>query len=461
MKKILIAGASGFIGKYLIKSLLENTDHQVIALSRQEKESNNPRLMWKKCDLFSVYEIEQVLEDVDCVFYLVHSMQPSARLDQASFIDYDLILSDNFGRAASKCNVKKVIYLSGIIPKNENLSKHLLSRLEVEDVLKEYFEEFAILRAGLILGKDGSSFNILANLVKRLPVVICPYWAENVTSPVHFSIVIDSLIACLDDKHNGHTLDLSSRDNVSYFKLLELTANSLGLKRIFLKFPYNINYISRLWVSFFSGASKRLVYPLLESLSHDMAPRVGHQIPVDSKMDVAQAIDLVVKESEGYKYEFSTYPVKRKTVRSVQRFILPTEMSAKDLAKEYMAWLPKFLSPIVLIEIKDEKWVYFSLFHRRLRLLTLILSDERSTDDRQLFYIKGGLLASKNDKGRLEFRSVLNNKYALGAIHEFEPALPWYIYRYTQAIVHLFVMEAFNRHLLKISKGNKKWLQKS
>jgi nucleoside-diphosphate-sugar epimerase len=455
MKKILIAGASGFIGKYLIESLLNNTDYEIIALSRNEKESHHPRLVWKKCDLFSVFEIEQVLGGVDLVFYLVHSMQPSAKLDQASFNDYDLILSDNFGRAARKCNVKKVIYLSGIIPQNEKLSEHLLSRLEVEEVLKEYFLEFSILRAGLILGKDGSSFNILSNLVKRLPVVICPFWAENITSPVHFTTVIDSLIECIDAKYNGRTLDLASKDNVSYFKLLEMTAKSLGLKRIFLKFPYNINSISRLWVSFFSGASKRLVYPLLESLSHDMAPRLGHQIPSEPLMSVEQAIDQVVESSRDYKYKFSNYAIKRKTVRSVQRFLLPQNMNAKDLAKEYMSWLPRFLSPFLLIEIINNKWVYFSLFHRKLRLLTMLLSDERSTDDRQLFYIKGGLLASKNDKGRLEFRSVLGGKYALGAIHEFKPSLPWYIYRYTQAIVHLYVMKAFNRHLVRLSKESK------
>lgn len=461
MKRILIAGASGFIGKYLIESLLEKTDYQIIALSRSEKKSPHPRVSWKKCDLFSVKEIEEVIEGVDIVFYLVHSMQPSARLDQASFIDYDLILADNFGRAAKKYQVDKVIYLSGIIPQNTKLSEHLLSRLEVEDSLKEYFSKFVILRAGLILGRDGSSFNIVINLVRRLPIIICPYWANNVTSPVHYSTVINALIESMDNEHNGSILDISSKDNVTYYELLQMTANSLGLKRVFFKFPFNIDSISRLWVSFFSGASKRLVYPLLESLSHNMVPRIGHTIPKKPQLDVKQGIEKVIDSMGDYKYRFSNNIVKRKTVRSVQRFILPQNMNAKKVALEYMSWLPRFLSPILHVEIKDEQWVYFTMFHKKIRLLTLRLSYDRSTDDRQLFYIKGGLLASKNDKGRLEFRSVLNNKYALGAIHEFKPALPWFIYRYTQAIVHLFVMNAFGRHLARINKGDALWHQES
>lgn len=451
MKRVVIAGASGFIGKNLINELLDKTDYEIIALSRSEKDSHNPRLSWKKCDLFSVKEIEDASVGADVAYYLVHSMQPSARLDQASFIDYDLILVDNFGRAAKENNIKKVIYLSGIMPVKQAFSKHLLSRLEVEEVLKEYFEDYVILRAGLILGKDGSSFNILANLVRRLPILICPHWATNATSPVYFTVVTDSLVKSLQyDKYNQHVYDLCSKNNISYYELLKVTASSLGLKRLFFQFPFNIDKISRRWVSFFSGASKNLVYPLLESLSYNMVARSDHIMQELETITVEEAIDKAIKDSDGHRYKFITRPVKRKTVRSVQRFVLPKNMNARDLAFEYMAWLPKFLSPFIKVVIKDETWVYFCIFSRKFRLLTLHLSEDRSTLDRQLFYIKGGMLASKNDKGRLEFRVVLGNRYALAAIHEFKPALPWYIYRYTQAVIHLIVMKSFGRHLSKL-----------
>jgi nucleoside-diphosphate-sugar epimerase len=461
MKKIVIAGASGFIGYKLIDALLAETDYNIVALSRSNKDSDNPRLEWKKCDLFSVLQLEEALSGCDYSYYLVHSMQPSARLDQANFLDYDLILADNFGRAAKKLSVTKVVYLSGIIPNIEKLSDHLLSRLEVEEVLRQYFTDFVILRAGLVLGKEGSSFNILMNLVKRLPILVCPSWTKSITSPVHISTVISSLVLSLkDESMNQRIYDLSSSDSVSYQNLLKITARKLGLKRIFVGFPLNVIFISRLWVSLFSGASRRLVYPLLESLSHSMVPRADHKIKLDILKDVESSIGDVVEDIKDYQYKFSTRVIQRSTVRSVQRFSLPPDMNARQVAIEYMYWLPRFLFPFIIVDVREGEWVYFSLLNRNIKLLVLKWSPERSSDDRQLFYIKGGLLSAKHDKGRLEFREVLNKRYTLAAIHNFSPSLPWYIYRYTQAVVHFIVMTFFGRHLYKISKGKRKWLQK-
>ena len=453
MKKIVIAGASGFIGRYLIEYLLDNTNHKIIGLSRTQKISHHDRLEWKRCDLFSVKEIEDVLNGAHASFYLVHSMQPSAHLDQADFIDYDLILADNFGRAAQKMGVQKTIYLSGLMPSKKVLSKHLLSRLEVEEALKEYIPTYVFLRAGLILGKDGSSFNILINLVKRLPIAICPAWINNTTSPVHYSVVVKALgVALESDEHDRKVIDLCSEENLTYLELLKLTAQLLGYRRIFIQCPFNLLFLSRLWVSYISGASKMLVYPLLESLSHNMVARDEYKMKQIPLLSVEESLQQVVHSLGDDKYSFSNRIPQRNTVRSIQRFILPTGMNGNDIAAEYMAWLPKFLYPFVLVDVIDHEWVYFSFVTRKIRLLTLKRSISRSSEDRALFYIKGGILASQHDNGRLEFRAVLNNRYALAAIHEFKPALPWYIYRYTQAFFHLIVMKSFGRHLEKLSR---------
>jgi uncharacterized protein YbjT (DUF2867 family) len=459
MKKILIAGASGFVGGKLIEALLEQTDVNIVALSRSTKESSNPRLNWKKCDLFSVLELEQALEGCDSAYYLVHSMQPSARLDQANFLDYDLILADNFGRAAKKMGVGQVIYLSGIIPTIPKLSDHLLSRLEVEEVLSEYFNSYIILRAGLVLGKDGSSFNILANLVKRLPILVCPGWTYNKSSPVHIDAVIKALVLAIDDKLTSNQIyDLSSKDTISYYELLKITANKLGLKRIFLRIPLNVIAISKLWVSLFSGASKMLVYPLLDSLNHSMVPREKNKVKAIEDLTVEQAIEKVIEDMRGHEYQFSYRVVHRKTVRSVQRFELPSNMNAQDVTLEYMKWLPKFLFPFILVTVENDIFVNFSFLHKKIKLLRLKWSPERSTLDRQILYVVGGLLAGKQDNGRLEFREVLHKRYALGAIHEFKPSLPWYVYCYSQAVVHLIIMRFFGRHLKKIANGKVKAL---
>ena len=158
-------------------------------------------------------------------------------------------------------------------------------------------------------------------------------------------------------------------------------------------------------------------------------------------------------------FTFKSRPISRNTVRSVQRAALPKDMNARDAALEYMAWLPVALRPFLLV-VSDERDVNFCLFRRKWRLLRLHYSPERSESTRQIFYIKGGMLAAPMDRGRLEFREVLNKTRLLAAIHDFYPALPWYIYICTQALVHLAVMKAFGRHLRLISEGKRKWIQK-
>lgn len=452
MKTIAIAGASGFIGKNLIDVLLADSDLKIRALARSKRESHHQNLEWIQCDLFSVLDIEKAIEGVDTIIYLVHSMQPSAALDQASFMDYDLMLADNLGRAAKKYGIKRVIYLSGLIPDHEKLSDHLLSRLEVEEVLKEYLPDYTILRAGLILGREGSSFHILMNLVKRLPILVCPSWTQNLTSPV----LVDSVVYALresiyKEEHNQKVYDLGSSDSQKYYILLKTAAKYLSLNRIFLSIPISIIIISRLWVSLFSGASKKLIYPLLESLSHSLVPRQDHLFPGLEQITVDESIRRAVLDSEGYQYEFKTRSVKRNTVRSVQRSVLPANMNAQDVAQTYMKWLPKFMYPFIRVYV-DGEWVTFCLINRKVKLLILKWSPERSTNDRQIFYVRGGLLAKKEDRGRLEFREVLNKRYMLAAIHDFKPSLPWYIYRYTQAIVHLIVMTFFGRYLASLNE---------
>lgn len=463
MKKIAIAGASGFVGRNLIQTLLAETDFAVRGMSRSSKESSNPRLEWVKADLFSVLDIELGLAGADIAVYLVHSMQPSAHLDQASFSDYDLILADNFGRACKKLGIKQVLYLGGLIPKRGTLSGHLASRLEVEETLKSYNPQATIFRAAMVLGKGGSSFHILVNLVKRLPALLCPGWTEMPTSPVHIDKVAQSFVKAIDaPKHYGKVYDLSSTNEMSYLDLLKQTADILGLQRKFIVLKHNFIGISRAWVSTVSGAPKSLVYPLLYSLKNEMVAAPDMKFPEEevSRESVEEGLRKAIDASGGEVYDFTTRVVERKTVRSVQRSPIPQDMSAVDVAKEYMAWLPVAMRPFLLVDIQDNM-IHFNLFSKRLRLLSLRWSPERSEENRQIFYIKGGVLAAPQDRGRLEFREVLNKKYMLAAIHDFYPALPWYVYVYTQALVHLAVMRLFGRHLRLIAEGKRPWIQKS
>ena len=161
MKKVLIAGASGFVGHALIEHLLKTDDCEIVALSRSERKSHHPRLIWKKADLFSLKDITETMAGCEEAFYLVHSMLPSASLSQGTFYDFDLIIADNFVRAAKFHKLKHIIYLGGMIPEFEELSWHLKSRYEVEETFRHSTIKTTALRASLIIGADGSSFSII------------------------------------------------------------------------------------------------------------------------------------------------------------------------------------------------------------------------------------------------------------------------------------------------------------
>lgn len=148
---VALTGARGYIGQNLLKKIEKKAD--VIALSRNgDQYEDTEHVKWRSCDLHSMVDAEKALEGADIAVYLVHSMMPSAKLTQGSFEDLDVILADNFAQAAKKQNVKRIVYLSGIIPKdNEPLSRHLRSRLEVENVLRAYGTPVTAIRAGLMV----------------------------------------------------------------------------------------------------------------------------------------------------------------------------------------------------------------------------------------------------------------------------------------------------------------------
>lgn len=446
---IVIAGASGYIGTAIMPMLRARfPDATITAISRQAQASPDPRIVWRPCDLFSLKSLEEALPPrVDLAIYLVHSMGPTAHLDQGSFADYDLILADNFARAIRRAGVKHILYLGGLIPAVEKMSRHLSSRLEVEQTFTQYGLPLTVFRAGLILGEAGSSFQILLKLVNRLPFMICPHWTQTLTSPVDLDTVLSAMTtAALDPTRVGKVYDLAGCRPLTYVEMMRETARKLGKRRRFLPVPFFTPTLSRLWVSLITNSPKNLVYPLVESLEHPMVAR--EEALFDATRARGSYFDLLekvtLKTQAGSK--LFRFKAGSRTVRSVQRLPLPPGRDAKWVMDQYLAWLPRRLAPFIKVQV-DGPRVRFSVLARRPVLLEMHVSTERSSDDRMLLYITGGLLASREDRGRLEFRITRDGRSVLAAIHNYRPSLPWYIYVFTQARLHLMVMHAFGRHL--------------
>jgi uncharacterized protein YbjT (DUF2867 family) len=441
--KVAIAGASGFVGKKLIKRLSQT--HEVIALGRST--GSEASAEWRKTDLFSAGSTRRALEGVDVAVYLVHSMMPSSRLFQGSFHDSDLLLADNFARACAHNGVKRIIYLGGLLPTQGYVSPHLQSRREVEEVLSETQIPVTVLRAGMIVGPGGSSFEILRALVRKLPLMVLPRWTQSTTQAIYIDDVIDVLAqACIDPAFSGRTLDLVNGESLTYETLLREMAGALGLQRRMVRVPLASTGFSKLWVSVFGGASKELVSPLIDSLLCDLpqsppdqtiAPHIQHPT-FKSMLGAALALP-------------ETPPVPRKqalsrSVRSIQRLPSLPERTAHWIAEEYLRWLPRFFRALVRVNTEGAR-ATFRLLGVPLLVLESIPDD--ALPDRTKLHIVEGVLSKTKTTGWLEFRQVAAKKYTLAAIHEFVPSLPWWIYLLTQAPVHLVVMNAFSRHLAK------------
>ena len=458
-KTIAVTGASGFVGSSLIRFLLDQTDYNIVALSRSQRSSDNPRLRWRKCDLFSLKQAEYAFQEVDCIVFLVHSMLPSTPLVQGSFSDFDYLIADNVKKAALTNEIDQIIYLSGLIPKLENLSPHLHSRLEVENVFLQSSVNSTVFRAGMIVGQGGSSFEIIRTLIERLPIMIGPKWLKNPHQPVSLRDTIDAIHQSIaNPEHFNKVYDLGCTKVWTYEAMLLKTAELLNLKTRIVPVIFNSIGLSKLWVSVVTGQPRNLVYPLLESLIHTMKVRETHRFPLKRPFDtfeqaVSESIHNPIAPRKKKMLWGFLRPVakgREKLATSVQRFTLPKGETARSIAELYLKWLPNIFRFVINVSIKHHIAEFF-LFRMRKPLLILKLSEERSSPDRALFYVKGGLLNNKESKGRLEFREVENRDEVIAALYDFKPALPWKLYISSQAVLHLIVMKLYGAYLHSIS----------
>ncbi len=455
---IVVAGATGFVGHAVAAKLAER--FEVVGLTRGRTDAKGAWERLVACDLFSLKDVERALQGATYVAYLVHSMLPSARLVQGNFADLDLICADNVGRAAARAGVKQIVYLGGLMPPpgDGDVSAHLESRHEVEGALAAHGVPVTTLRAGMVVGANGSSFEILSKLVGRLPAMVLPRWTENRCQPIDLETVAALIDYCVGNPATvGQTFDIGGPDVLRYADMLAIVGEVMhGKPRPGLRVPWFSPRISRLWVRLVTGAPKALVVPLLDSLRHEMVAR-DLRLQRDAKLpglsfrtSVERALAAPVADPHAYR---RAPRVRAKGVRSVQRVPLPVGETAEWAAHEYMRWLPRGAWPPLRVEVDDDDGdARFFLVGTRRPLLELRFAPDRSGRDRQLFYVTGGLLARKSERGRLEFRTTPKGDQLLTAIHDFEPRLPWLIYRWTQAVFHRWVMARFGRHLARIAQ---------
>ena len=444
-KKVAIAGASGFIGRWFIEKYHDTYD--IIALSRGTVEEGlYPSVEWRQTDLYSLSSTTAALKGVDFALYLVHSMNPSTRMNQSSFENTDLLLADNFARSAEACHLKQIVFIGGILPKESaDYSAHLKSRLETEITLASRSVPVTTIRAGIVIGPGGSSFKVIEKLVRNLPVMACPKWCESPSEPVDIKDMLLFIQQSLGNETlYGESIEVAGKEEISYMALLKLTAQALQKKRFIFSIPFFTLGFSKLWVALFSGTSTTFVSPLIDSLKHDMRADQERKHHWRGKVGIEESVSKALHQKAPKVKRVYDTEEERNTVRSVQRLVNTSNRSAEWVADQYPIWLDKYFK--FVINAKSEgNVVSFHLFGWK--LLELTYMPVKSDAQRRLFFITGGKLSKRNDMGWLEFRSVMDNQFIIAAIHRFVPSLPWYIYKYTQAVGHLFVMAQFNKYM--------------
>ncbi|WP_237203261.1 NAD(P)H-binding protein [Rothia endophytica] len=469
--KILLTGATGYIGQNLMKRLKDR--HHIVAISRStEGKEDEPNVTWKSADLFDPQQVSDVMEGVELAIYLVHSMQPQAKLTQASFEDMDALLADNFARAAAKHKVGRIVYLSGIIPQDgKKLSRHLRSRLECEKILGSYHVPVTTLRAGLIVGPEGSSFPILQSLVERLPGLVVPKWAYNRTDPVALQDVMDAFEKIIEsDEFGQQAIDIGGPQEMNYKDLFAQTAEVMGKKLPMVDLPIIPVWLSKAWVTLISNKPKEMVTPLLESLVHSMVVTDEHYVEGISNAPTSfkDSVKAALKDQKPQKFTLSHLPLPfiggrsgsdRNDVKSIQRVTVPQGWTARRTADYYLTWLERSSFGLINTDITDHDAQVRLPFTSK-PLLVLKKPAAAAYEDFATYLIAGGRLALARDdsRARLSFRQVLDTNQVIIAIHEFEPALPWRVYSLTQARLHLLVMTAFG-YEVKALAAVERWRQ--
>lgn len=452
--RVAIAGASGFVGSHLVPALRDQ--FRVVGLTRQARDASEG-VEWRACDLFSASSTRAALEGIDVAVYLVHSMMPSSRLFQGNFHDTDLLLADNFVRACTHHGVKQIIYLGGLVPDAGFVSEHLKSRHEVEEVLQLSGIPVTALRAGMVVGARGSSFEILRSLVSRLPWMVLPKWTQSLGQAVHIDDVVAVVKGCiLDPTRMARTFNLTNGESLTYERMLRLTAESMGKTRRMLQVPIASTGFSKRWVQLFSGSSYELISPLIDSLQCDL-PQPQPEPEIAGLIRHRSFKDMLRHTLEGAKADVAPPPramargARQSTVRSIQRLPPLPAHPTRFISNEYMSWLPKFFRPFIRVNrLLGTTRLTFSFSFWPWPLLVLELIEAASGEDRDKFHIVGGVLSKTTTTGWFEFRQVAERRHTLAAIHGFVPSLPWLIYLMSQAPLHAWVMHAFGRHLGRV-----------
>jgi uncharacterized protein YbjT (DUF2867 family) len=289
---LAVTGATGFIGRNLVKSLI-GKGWKVRALVRRPQEYT-----WavdvRRIDIFDKASLPAALEGVHTAFYLVHSMKNKGR----EFAPMDREGAENFLNAAESSGVQRIIYLGGLGETGPELSEHLKSRAEVGRILQSGRIQTTVLRAAIILGPGSASWEMLRQLTERLPIMTTPRWVETRCQPIALRDVLGYLVGCAEiEATSGGTFDIGGPDILTYRQMMTQVAELLGKRVRIYGIPILSPRLSSYWVDLVTDVPSNVARPLIDGLRSEVICRddkIKSLIPMELT-PFREAVSLALK----------------------------------------------------------------------------------------------------------------------------------------------------------------------
>jgi uncharacterized protein YbjT (DUF2867 family) len=269
--EVLVSGAGGFVGGALVPELM-GRGHTVRAATRHPGRYHGPAgAVAHRFDLDDEASLGPALDRVEVAYYLVHSMA-----QEGGFAGRDLRHARAFGRAAKAAGVDRMVYLSGLGDERQGLSEHLASRRAVEDALASTGPELTVLRAAIVLGRGGASFEMLVQLVRRLPVMLCPRWVDTASQPIALRDAVGYLADAAEvDATRGQRLEIGGPEVLTYREMMQRFARLEGRRRLILSVPLFTPGLSSHWIGLVTNVPAAVARPLAEGLRNRVVVRDG------------------------------------------------------------------------------------------------------------------------------------------------------------------------------------------